>query len=134
MVTKTKKLAKTAAVKEVIQDPEKSSPYVLTGATYDFFKKLAQLVLPAAGALYFALAQIWGLPGAERVIGTIAAVNVFFGALVHVSASNYNKSDARFDGSIDVDQTDTLQKFSLNLNSHPDDLADKDIVTFKVNK
>lgn len=122
-----------ASTGEVIPSPEKSS-LMFTGATYDFFKKSAQLILPAAGAFYFALAAIWGLPAADQVVGTIAALNVFLGVLVTLSARNYNNSNARFDGSIDVTQGEDSKLFSLNLDTHPDALENKDEVTFKVNK
>ena len=59
---------------------------------YDALKWVAQLLLPAIGTLYFALADIWGLPCAEAVVGTITAVDTFLGALLGISAIQYNKT------------------------------------------
>ena len=58
---------------------------------YDILKYTAQIVLPAAGTLYFALASIWGLPCGEQVVGTITAVDTFLGAILEISKSSYNK-------------------------------------------
>ena len=64
----------------------------MTNATYDFLKYIAQIVLPAAGTLYGALAGIWGLPYGEQIVATIAAVDLFLGAVLKISTDNYNKS------------------------------------------
>ena len=64
----------------------------LSNKTYDMLKAIAQIVLPAAGTLYFALAGIWGLPYAEQVVGTVAAVDTFLGVLLGISSAQYNKN------------------------------------------
>lgn len=58
---------------------------------YDTLKFIAMVVLPAIGTLYFALAQIWGLPYGEQIVGTITAVDAFLGALLGISTVQYNK-------------------------------------------
>ena len=64
----------------------------LSNKLYDVLKFIAQVVLPALGTLYFALAQIWGLPYGEQVVGTISAVDCFLGALLGISTMQYNKN------------------------------------------
>lgn len=59
--------------------------------TYDILKYIAQVVLPAIGTLYFALASIWGLPYGEQIVGTITAIDTFLGAILMISSSNYKK-------------------------------------------
>lgn len=59
---------------------------------YDTLKWVAQLLLPAAGTLYFALAQIWHLPFGEEIVGTITAVDAFLGAVLGISNSQYKKA------------------------------------------
>lgn len=59
---------------------------------YNIIKWIAQLVLPAAGTLYFALSQIWGFPFGEEIVGTITAVDVFLGALIGISTVQYNRA------------------------------------------
>lgn len=63
----------------------------MANKTYDVLKYIAQIVLPAIGTLYFALARIWALPYAEEIVGTISAVDVFLGAILGISTANYNK-------------------------------------------
>ena len=59
--------------------------------TFDILKYVAQIVLPAIGTLYFALASIWGLPYGEQIVGTITAIDAFLGALLGISTYQYNK-------------------------------------------
>ena len=63
----------------------------LSNNTYDILKWIAQILLPALGTLYFALSKIWGFPYATEVVGTIAAVDTFLGAVLGISAMNYQK-------------------------------------------
>lgn len=55
---------------------------------------LAQVVLPAAGTLYFALARIWGFPYGEQIVGTIIAVDTFLGSILGISTMNYKKEQS----------------------------------------
>lgn len=63
----------------------------LNNKTYDILKWIAQILLPAAGTLYFALSKIWGLPYATEIVGTIAAIDTFMGALLGISSVQYKK-------------------------------------------
>lgn len=63
----------------------------MSNKTYDILKYIAQIVLPAVGTLYFALANIWGFPYGEEVVGTITAVDTFMGVLLKISSDNYYK-------------------------------------------
>lgn len=67
----------------------------LSNKTYDILKYIAQIVLPALGTLYFALASIWGLPYGEQIVGTITAVDAFLGALLGISTAKYNKEESK---------------------------------------
>lgn len=64
---------------------------ILKNETYDKLKFVAQIVLPAAGTLYFALSNIWGWPYGEQIVGTLTAVDAFLGALLGISTAQYNK-------------------------------------------
>lgn len=64
----------------------------MSNKVYDVLKFIAQIVLPAIGTLYFALARIWGFPYAEEIVGTITAVDAFLGALLGISTAQYNKT------------------------------------------
>ena len=63
----------------------------MNNKVYDILKWIAQIVLPALGALYFALAQIWGLPYGEEIVGTITAIDCFLGAILGISNVQYKK-------------------------------------------
>lgn len=63
----------------------------MSNKIYDALKFVAQIVLPATGTLYSALASIWGWPLGEQIVGTIAAVDFFLGAILKISTIQYNK-------------------------------------------
>lgn len=64
---------------------------MLSNKVYDILKWIAQVVLPAMGTLYFALAGIWGFPFREEIVGTITAIDTFLGVILSISTSRYNK-------------------------------------------
>lgn len=63
----------------------------LSDRVYTILKYLCQIVLPAIGALYFSLAQIWNLPYSEQICGTIACVCTFIGTVLGISSYQYYK-------------------------------------------
>ena len=63
---------------------------VFNNSIYDILKWIAQILLPALGTLYFALAKVWNLPYSEQVVGTITAIDTFLGVLLGISSKNYN--------------------------------------------
>lgn len=119
------------------EQPSSSSSFILPGRVYDVLKPTVQVILPGLAALYFALAAIWGehvFPAADKVTGTSAAVAVFLGLLLGLSSHQFNNSDAKFDGAINVQESITGPKvFSLELNDDPELLEDKKQAIFKIN-
>lgn len=105
---------------------------LLTNRLFDALKFLAQILLPAAGTLYFALADVWGLPNADQVVGTVVAVDTFLGVILGLQTRSYNASDSRFDGNVVVYNKDDTKTFSLQLNSDPDTMDQKNELLFKV--
>jgi hypothetical protein len=63
----------------------------MSNKCYDILKYIAQIVLPALGTLYFALAKIWQFPYGAEIVGTISAVDAFLGALLQISTDQYNQ-------------------------------------------
>lgn len=61
----------------------------MSNKTYDVLKFITQIVLPALGALYFALTQIWSLPLGEEIVGTLAVVTAFLGTILKISSNTY---------------------------------------------
>lgn len=63
----------------------------MSNSVYDVLKWITQLLLPALGTLYFALAGIWGFPYGEEVVGTLVAIDTFLGVILGISTAQYNK-------------------------------------------
>lgn len=99
----------------------------LSNKYYDILKWAAQILLPAFGTLYFALAGIWGLPYAEQVVGTITAIDTFLGVLLGISSASYAG-----DGDMVVTETEDKVKYSFELNYNPEELKNKETLTFRV--
>lgn len=70
---------------------------ILSNKVYDVLKWIAQIALPALGALYFGLASIWGFPYGEQIVGTITVIDTFLGALLGISTAQYNKAKQNAD-------------------------------------
>lgn len=99
---------------------------------YDILKWVAQLVLPALGTLYFALATIWNLPYATQVVGSLTALDTFLGVVLGVSTSSYLKEGA--DGTLVIDKSDeTTDKYTFDVGDL-DILEKKDKLMIKVDK
>lgn len=65
----------------------------MSNKVYDVLKWIAQILLPALGTLYFALAGIWHFPYGEQIVGTITAIDTFLGVLLGISSVQYNRKD-----------------------------------------
>ena len=63
---------------------------------YDVLKFVAQILLPAIGTLYMALAKIWGFPYGTEIVGTITAIDAFLGAILQISTSQYKKTVSEY--------------------------------------
>ena len=104
----------------------------MSNEVYDILKRLAQLGLPAFGALYFGLSQIWGLPYGEEVVGTVAVVNTFLGVLLGYSSASFRASGAAFDGEATYQLEGDNPNVHLVLKDDWDVLTNQDRITFKV--
>lgn len=61
----------------------------LTDDWYDKLKWATQILIPALGTLYFALAKIWNLPYGTEIVGTLTAIDTFLGVCLGISSKNY---------------------------------------------
>jgi hypothetical protein len=112
--------------------PKTKSLMIRSNTLYDTLKYVTQIALPALGTLYFALSQIWGFPNGPEVVGTIVAVTAFLGVLLGISTAQYNQSDAKFDGTINVMETDEKLLISMDYDEDPYLIAEQDEVVFRV--
>jgi hypothetical protein len=110
---------------------EKVQIMKLNSNVYDVLKSVAQIWLPGAGTLYFTLAQIWGLPGAEEVTGTVVAFDTFLGLFLSASSAKFNSDPAKYDGTLTIEEGEdgsTLRLSSVDAHA----LTTKDEILFKV--
>lgn len=104
----------------------------LSDKVYTKLRVFVEILLPALSTLYFTLAQIWGFPNPEKVVGSIAAITTFLGLMLRSARRSYNKSDAKYDGNLNVVEEDGKTVFSLDLKADPETLSEKKDITFKV--
>lgn len=63
----------------------------MNNKVYDVLKWIALIALDAVGVFYKAISAIWGLPFGDEVLATCSAMSLLIGALIGVSAAQYNK-------------------------------------------
>lgn len=66
----------------------------ISNETYDFLRAIADLLLPALGALYFGLAGIWNFPYGEEIVGSITLVVAFIDVVLRILKGKYDKEIA----------------------------------------
>lgn len=103
----------------------------MSNKIYDVLKFIAQIVLPAAGTLYFALAGLWGFPYGEQIVGTIAAIDAFLGAILGISSVSYYKSGKDTDGTLNIDTENEVITYNFGEVS-VDDLLEKKVAKVKI--
>lgn len=67
---------------------------VLNNKLFDVLKWICIFVLPALATFVRVIFSIWNIPYGEEIAATIVAINAFLGAIIGVSAYNYNKSES----------------------------------------
>lgn len=118
----------------MISVPRRTNVLAMSNQTFDVLRFIAQIVLPAAGALYFGLAQIWNFPAAEQVVGTIALVDTFLGVLLGYQRKKYESAEPAFDGALVVTtrENPAPDLYSLELSTSLDDIPARDTLILKV--
>jgi hypothetical protein len=98
---------------------------------YERLKLSATILLPAIGALYFALAQIWHFPVAAEINGTIAVINTFVGTAVMWLKSVYKASGAAYNGVLTWEDTEDGAILRMS-GVDNQTLTTQDAITFKI--
>lgn len=108
----------------------------LNNKAYNAIKWAITVFLPAIGAFYFALSQVWHFPQITGVNGTINAIITFGGLLIGYSTKQYNKTgQGAPDGDLIVqaDPVDGAKYLGLSVTqSALDAMTDKTTVTLNV--
>lgn len=123
----------------LIGDAPPKADVVLSNRAYDWFKRSSLYILPAVAAAYFGLAQIWGLPKAEEVVGTVAVLETLLGVILRVSNAQYEASEAKYDGVIRVvdrphEEDEDVVTSDLSVSLDSDSVAEKDSILVKVER
>lgn len=105
---------------------------LLNDNVYKWLKFGVQILLPALSAAYFALGQIWNFPNIEQIVGTLAVLTTFLGAILGVSSKTYNNRDDKYDGIFLLEDTEDGTQLRLQ-DVHIGDLTAKKEMLFKVN-
>jgi hypothetical protein len=105
---------------------------MITGKPYDGLKWISQIILPALGSIYYALAQIWDLGEALHVVGTIMIMDLVVGVILSLSQRAYAKQIGQ--GDLLVSDDEDGPGMRLELDQTPEELATKQEVRFKVKR
>ena len=66
----------------------------MNNKTFDILRTICEIALPALSTAYYGLAELWHLPYAKEICGTLAIVAAFIGAFINVKRKQYNSLDA----------------------------------------
>jgi hypothetical protein len=106
----------------------------LSNRVYNYLKWFITIFLPAVGALYFGLAEMWGFPNPTGVNGTINLIIAFLGILIGVSTRQYNKEikNEDIDGDLIITEVDGEKWPMLGVNQSIESMQAKDTVRLTV--
>ncbi len=68
---------------------------IIPSKVYDVLKWVCMIVLPAIATLWFTLGKVWGFPYLGEIEATIVAIDTFLGAILGVSAIQYNRLESK---------------------------------------
>lgn len=80
--------------------------FTMPSKVYNFVKYLVLIVLPAVSTLWVIVANAWNWDYMTNVSVTLTAVTAFLGSLVGISSKNFNNSDEKYYGVIEVEATE----------------------------
>lgn len=105
----------------------------LTDPVYNYWKGLVLTKLPAISSFLFVMSYIWDLPSSKVLMGFLAIVSFLLGLCLTISTKRYKTSNAAYDGKMFVViPEDGPKVFTLELNGDPEELTQKESITFKI--
>nr|DAM59245.1 MAG TPA: holin [Caudoviricetes sp.] len=100
----------------------------MNNQTYDIFKRVALIIIPALATFVNAVGMVWGVPYTNEATATITAFGVFLGAALGISSKNY---EPETQGTVVVTKhNDVYADFA----AEPGNLKDGDTIVLKVSK
>ena len=109
---------------------------VVSNNVYDKLKSFVQVVAPAMITFYLFAGHAYGWVNVELHAGVASAFLVLLGVIVTWLSASFNKSDAKYDGEINIDEDpDGVKVASLVLKNYEDpaDVVQQKEVLFKIN-
>lgn len=110
-----------------------------TDRVYKFIKYFITIFLPAVGALYYGIAEVWGFDKTYPVNATINTIIAFLGVLIGVSTRQFNKNkaaeaDEPYDGDLAfiIDEVDGEKYPTLGVNTSLEAMQAKGEVRLRV--
>lgn len=100
----------------------------MTNKTYDAFKYVALIIVPALATFVNAVGIVWGIPHTNEATMTITALGVLIGSCLGVSSKNYSPETH---GNLVVTKHDDVY---ADFASEPTNLKDGDTIVLKVTK
>lgn len=74
------------------ETPDIRGLFGMTDKGYNILKWIVQYILPALNTLILALGSIWNWDATVPIAATVAAIDVFLGVILGVSANQYQKN------------------------------------------
>lgn len=65
----------------------------MSNKVYDVLKWIALIAMPAIIGLYSTLSSVWGWHYGEQIVATMAAFEIFLGAILQISNVKYKKTN-----------------------------------------
>lgn len=65
----------------------------MNNKTFDILRTICEIALPALSTAYYGLTELWHLPYAKEICGTLAIAAAFIGAFINVKRKQYNSLD-----------------------------------------
>lgn len=118
-------------------DSEEVTGLQLSNNTYNNFKFVVQIVLPALGVLYASLSEFWGFPRVQEVVGSLNAVALFLGLILRISSASYARTpDSRTpEGTFVIrDTVEGNKSIILELDTDPEEFINKSTIVFQARK
>lgn len=116
------------------QTKPKEGRFALSEPMYAFLDQVVLLGIPGVGTFYAAIATIWGLPYAEQVLQSLAALGVLLGVILKISKNSYKGSVKHVDGDLHIVVDEGGAELSnLEFDVLPDEMLEKEFVTLRVN-
>lgn len=94
---------------------------------------LVELFIPAFATLYFLASLVFDL--AHWFLGFVVLTDLFVGTILYLGEKTFYSHDGNFDGRMIIRTKDDGSKdYMLELKSFPEDLDEREFITFSVGK